>query len=282
MAKVEPVLMKLYKGKVEIKFFPESHQYWVNGRRVTGVTSFLSIKDRSYPLMTWAVELFRDHLLSLETVTEADIFYGATLHLEKKKEAADLGTLIHDWCEAYIKYKIGILPTLPGMPEDPRVLTAVNGFLDWEKKHKVKFISSERVVYSRKHGYIGTLDIEAMVDGKLCLVDLKSSNSLQNTVNLQTAAYVEADQEERKVKYHGRWAIRLAKESEAEYLARMERKRKNNALRGATFREPAPYVSFEARELDTDIKDDFKTFLAAKRLYEWDKKNDYFLRGNKK
>ena len=26
----------LYKGKVKVKFFPESHQYWIDGKRKLG------------------------------------------------------------------------------------------------------------------------------------------------------------------------------------------------------------------------------------------------------
>ncbi len=79
----------LYKGKVKGKFYPDSHAYYVDGKRKTGVTTYLGIIDKSRPLVIWATELYRDFLLSRKTVTEDDIYTGCTLHEEKKKEAAD-------------------------------------------------------------------------------------------------------------------------------------------------------------------------------------------------
>lgn len=266
----ECIEFSLYKGKVSGKFYPESHRYFIDGKPVTGVTSFLGIIDKSRPLVIWATELFRDHLLAKvdDGITEEDIYEGCTLHEVRKQEAADIGTEVHGWIEAYIQGGD------PEMPERPEAQIGVNAFLDWVAANKVKFLSSERVVYSRKHGYIGKMDIEARVNGKLCLIDIKTSNGIYNTYNLQTAAYVMADKEESARKYVGRWIIRLAKESEIEYLRRMQKK---NAARSAAGKTPMsydPYQAFEARYLDEDskaMKRDFEAFLHAKALHEWNK-----------
>ena len=266
-------LSKLYNDKVEIKFFPKSHQYWVNGKRKTGVTTLIGIVDKSRPLVIWATELMRDFLLAKKDITEADIYKASTIHEEKKKEAADIGTEIHDWIEKYVKGE------KPDMPESKEAQIGVTAFLQWTDENKVKFLSSERVVYSKKHDYIGKMDIEAKVNGKLCLIDIKSSNGLYNTYNLQTAAYVMADEEESDRKYQGRWLIRVAKETEKEYIARMKKK---NDARIAKGKEPVdypPYQVFEAKFLDdeeTNIERDFKAFLSAKNLFEWNKATDYF------
>jgi hypothetical protein len=188
----------------------------------------------------------------------------------RKEEAATIGDQAHGWIEKYIKGE------KPEMPDDPKVLIAINGFLDWVDKHNVKFLSSERVVYSKKHDYIGKMDIEAKVNGKLCLVDIKTSNSLYNDYCLQTAAYVKADEEEGNRKYSGRWLVRVSKESETEYLKRMMKKGKT---------ECDPYVAFEAKYLDEDknnIDRDFKAFLACKELFDWDRQTDFWVIKNKK
>ncbi len=82
-----------------------------------------------------------------------------------------------------------------------------------EKQHKVKFVSTERIVYSKKHDYIGKMDAEAMVDGKRVLVDFKTSSGLYNSVRMQTAAYQKADEEEGAKSYKGRWAIRISRKT---------------------------------------------------------------------
>ena len=111
------------------------------------------------------------------------------------------------------------------------------------------------------------MDIEAEIDGQLCIVDIKTSNGLYNSVALQTAAYLKADEEESGKSYTGRWAIRLAKETEEEFIAKMEKKGKDTT----------GYVAFEAKFLDDSMKNierDFKGFLSAKSLYEWNKETE--------
>lgn len=114
------------------------------------------------------------------------------------------------------------------------------------------------------------MDIEAKVNGELCLIDIKTSDGLYNTYGLRTAAYVRADEEESGRKHHGRWLLRLAKETEAEYLASMEKKNANRAHKGRGIFEPAPYQVFEAKLLDDDpthLDRDYEAFLHEGPLY---------------
>jgi hypothetical protein len=264
----------LYKGKVKIKFYPESHRYYVDGKPKSGVTTFIGIKDKSRPLVMWATELFRDHLLAIKgTISHDDVYAGSTLHEERKQEAANIGTEVHDWVEQYVK------GTSPEMPQSQEAQIGVNAFLDWEAANKVKFLSSERVVYSKKHDFIGKMDIEAMVNGKLCLIDIKTSNGMYNDYAMQTAAYVRADEEETGKKYSGRWLIRLAKETEREYLARMAKKNADRMRKGREAITPPAYEVFETKFLDdeaTNMERDFQAFLHAKALFLWNKETDFF------
>ena len=265
----ETIELKLYKGKVAIKFYPETHAYYVDGKRKTGGTTYLGILDKSRPLIYWAVGLFKDFLLENlpNGITEEHIEEGSKLHAQFKEQAATIGDKAHGWIEQYIAHKLKQTKEKPEIPDDPKVLNAINGFLSWEKEHKVKFVSSERVVYSKKYDYIGKMDIEAEIDGQLCLVDIKTSNGLYNSVALQTAAYLKADEEETGKSYTGRWAIRLAKETEEEYQEKMEKKGKDTE----------GYVAFEAKYLDSqmmNVERDFKAFLSAKSLFEWNKETE--------
>jgi len=291
----------LYNGEVAIKFYPESHQYWaaVDGERFkrrTGVTTICGIKDKSIGLMSWQRELTADYLLTLieagKEIGIEEVLEAAVQSDIKKDEAANIGTAIHDWVEKFIKFKKGEpgYPEMPPIPEIPEAVTGVNSFMEWTDKHKVEFISSERVVYSKEHDFIGTLDIEAKVDGKLCLVDLKSSNGLYNSVRAQTAAYAMADMEETpKKKYKGRWAIRVSKLTEEEYYAKEERKKEMKKaiarIQGKEYKNysPRPYEVFEAKDLDNGesfIERDFKAFLAHKDVYRWDAITDPYRNGD--
>lgn len=282
MEKSKVIESTLYKGKAKIRFFPDSHIYYVNGERRVGVTTILGIIDKSRPLIIWATDLARDFLLGCISqgmaIQEEHIHEAAGLHEVRKKEAAAIGDEVHHWIELYVQGK----PT--EMPESREAQIGVNAFLDWEAAHKVKFLSSERVVYSLKNKFIGKMDIEAKVDGQLCLIDIKTSNGIYNTYGLQTAAYVRADEEESTRKYKGRWIIRVSKETEADYIARMAKKNASRLRKGSSTVEFPPYQVFEANYLDENPKNldrDYKAFLAAQALYEWNKETDTFLNGKK-
>lgn len=255
-------ITKLYNGECEVHFWENPrHEYYIGDKKITGVTTYLGIKDKSGPLVWWAVDVYRKFLL--ERITEEEIntdhiHEGAKQHTIKKDEAADIGTKIHAWIDAYAKGQN------PEMPEENAVILGVNAFMDWVEQHKVKILSSERMVYSKQHNYIGTMDIEAEIDGKRCLVDIKTGNSLYNSVNMQTAAYAMADYEETGKDYDGRWAIRLSKETKEEYEERVKDKK-----------DPKPYQVFEAVYLDEKpgyMHEDFQAFLLCKNLFEYDKK----------
>lgn len=298
--KVEPEITELYGGKVIIKFHPKSHQYWVSVKgakfvRKTGVTTFIGIKDKSRPLQSWQMGITADFLLGKiarrEKIDVDAVLEAVVQHELRKDEAADIGKEIHDFCERYIRHKLGQpgFEEIPDMPNFPEAITGVNSFFAWEKEHKVKYVATEKPVYSMKHDFIGTEDLVAVIDGKYCDSDFKSSNGLYNGVRMQTAAYAKARMEDGGRKSEGRWAIRFSKYSEAEYVKREERKKEIRAAIARIQGRPAsnypikPYQVFEAKFLDNEsvnLDRDFDAFLNAKALFEWDRETDPFYAGD--
>lgn len=263
---------KLYGGEVAINFKDKDHSYWTTYdsplkkdgtprlRRLCGVTTFINVLDKP-ALIPWAVrttvEFIRDHLGELKNDPDLILQHAREEADRQKDVAAEIGKAIHAWIEAHVK------GDRPEMPDDENVLQGVVHFLNWVDEHNVKFEASEQIVYSKKHDYVGTLDIMAVVDGKRCLVDVKTGNGIYAEVKMQTAAYRHAWEEEHGEKIEGRWVWRISKETEEEYVARMEKKGKV---------EYAPFVPFEAVYLDAEAEtqqSDFDGFLAAQRLYRW-------------
>ena len=287
MEKTPPVESELYSGKVGVKFFPDSHIYYVTvgeekwrPKSVTGITG---VKDKSQALIPWALEEAAKHLIGCledkKKIDEEQIIKAVFASQEYVEKAADLGTEIHDWIEKYILSKISKKNPAPNMPEDENILVGVNSFLAWEESHKVKFLWAEKLVYSKKHDYIGKADFGAIVDGKRCLCDNKTGNGLYDGVLTQTAAYLKADEEETGEKYDGRWAIRISKETEKEYHARLAVKNKIKTILGKKEKEVYPYQIFQAVYLDEEkenLKEDFETFLAEKVVSDWGGKKAKF------
>lgn len=276
------IITKLYGGKVEARFMgptddkPNRHIYQMNGERKRSVTGIQGLKDKSGALVPWALEEGAKSLLrDLENgvkITEEEIVKSVFASDQVKMKAANLGTDIHNWCENYINSRLKKGST-PEMPDDADVSKGVTSFLQWEESNKVKFLWSEKVLYSRKYDYMGKADFGAIVNGERCICDLKTGNGLYKEVRLQLAAYRQADEEETKEKYDGRWAIQLSKETEKEYLARMEIKNKIKRLLGKKESEIYPYQVFNAKFLDLnkdDYKKDLSAFVNLAELHTWD------------
>ncbi|MDY0388540.1 MAG: hypothetical protein RBT65_15740 [Methanolobus sp.] len=238
----------LYKGKVKVEFYEASHRYmvsikngkeWSKPERAQGVTTFTHIIDKSQPLLYWAADLCRTHLVTIiedgGKIRIKDIEEASWKYRERKEEAADLGTQVHALAEEYIKAKLTRKPEPKVNPEeyDDRVFRGYLAFLDWVKQHGVKFIASEKPVYSMTHGYVGTLDviftlkeeghkiqhigdfktskfreIKKKVEGRWKTVDIAPYQEHR----FQVSAYQAADQEESKVKYGSKWIMYFSKE----------------------------------------------------------------------
>jgi len=288
--------ISLYKGEVQIIFkenketgyhayFVTDEKYGLKNKRAKGVTTIIDIKDKSTPLQIWATETMRDYLIDNflaqeKPITYDDLLLAAKEYKNKKEKAADIGSQIHNWIERFVRHTLREkdFQDEPAIPEDKAIRIGISAFLDWVNEHKVEFLSAERIVYSREHQIIGTMDIEAIVDGVYGLIDIKTGNGIYNSVKMQTGIYCKADHEEKEYsnpkkfkKYQTRWAIRLSKETEEEYIERMKRKLKT---------EWPKYQIFEAREFPEvegdNIETDCIAFLHAKGLKEWDDKTDFY------
>ena len=225
---------KLYKGREIIRFDDVRHRFYgPKGEPLISVTKATSVVDKSGPLMYWAVNLARDYLLSRLKVgiTEEDIITSSKQHRIFKRKAADVGTLIHQWVSDWI------LKKKPEMPTNEKVINGITAFLKFQKKNKIKWVESEKVIYSKKYKYAGILDAVGKSKGKLLLIDFKSSNSIYPEMYFQVAGYQIAYEEETGKKIDKRMILRFGKDT----------------------------GEFEAVELGDDKKDK-KAFLACLQL----------------
>lgn len=285
------VVHQLYGGEVGLEFYPKldrnrSHVYLLDGQRVTSVSTICNLATPHGPLMWWAAgqacERFIEELKQPGVLLRPD---DATLqriadtarreHQRKKEEAANIGTVTHAFISRYIEEQIAgtytgtpaiwnwLEPQYPDFTDWDANLTAVEGFYKWLDAHDVQWLSTERAVYSLKHGYCGQMDFEAVIDGRLMTGDVKTSNVVRESYRLQVAGYTMAREEEHAyvhamhkwahepvgkppMQFDGRLILRLSKELDT--------------------RNGTPL--FEAVDLGgrDELKADFAAFLAAKAL----------------
>lgn len=201
--------VSLYDGKVNITFYPDSHRYKLEGEKtyLISVTSCTGMIDKSRFLIPWAVGLTTSYIRQyLETMAgtmispseiEMILDEAAKQHTIKKEQAADIGHQVHAWCEKFAKAKMEET-SLPEIPDntDPKVVAGINAFMEWYTTNNVKFMFTERMIYSRKHKYVGLADFIANVNGKVVVGDYKTGKNLYTDAFYQIAAYREAYNEE--------------------------------------------------------------------------------------
>lgn len=163
-----------------------SRSYGIEGIEYPSVTTILGVLSKGDALLGWAakcaVQYVREHAgkVGLEKALELAAFQWR----DARDEAADIGTEIHDLIHKYIKFGKDANSVMR-----PEVENGFLAFLDWEKEHKVKWISTELQVVSRVHGYAGTLDAICLFDGKKYLIDFKSSKGFYDGFDMQLSAY---------------------------------------------------------------------------------------------
>lgn len=250
---------KLYDGEVNITFYPDSHRYKLEGDKkyLTSVTTITGIIDKSRVLINWAVGLTGTYLKQyfekvggsytkeelLPIIDEACLNYK-----EVQQQALDIGSIAHEFAENFANAQIEKNKfELPENLDDAQILNAINGFLNWVEDNNVKFLETERLVYSKKHGYVGIFDAVAEIKSKKYIIEYKSSKALYPEYWLQASAYYKAYEEETKETIDGIILLKFGKE-DGEFEDKKE--------------EEVP-----------KINNYFETFLACQKVKEWQKQN---------
>lgn len=197
---------KLYGGKVVLKFDPKKHIYTVNDKIIYGTTSITNVLAKP-ALINWAVKLTKEKILSEENRLGSELFIrnlqqilflAGREHYTKSKEARDLGTRVHDKAEKWFAKGTDKNTLIRKMIllENQEERYACSAMLKFFSEHKFEPIELEGKCYSKKHGYAGTIDYYGGVDGKLSVLDYKTSSGIYPIYPLQTTAYANAKKEE--------------------------------------------------------------------------------------
>lgn len=219
----------LYGGTVTIQlgaFGRRRHAYrWIEQDMfVPGTTSITGILDKP-ALLPWTAKqvaayvekelkarVIREGKRSLIEINKADIealaFDAKGAPRRFVDDASEVGKQVHDYANRMFKGEyIGDLPD----SVDLRVRNGVNAIRDWVRNNDVTPLGAEQIVFSRKWYYAGTYDLLATVNGRLAIIDFKTSKDIYREHRLQTAAYQIAWEEEHGELIFDRWAIRVDK-----------------------------------------------------------------------
>jgi hypothetical protein len=221
----EKITKKLYGGEVEIDFYPDAHRYKLAGSKtyLISVTSATGILDKSRVLIPWAINLAGAHLRRYLENASGNQFTSEELlpvieealqqHKIKKEEAAGVGSQVHKFAEQFALAKLDLSDYPSVENDDERVVAGITAFLDWYTNNKVKFLEVERMLYSRKYGYVGLTDVIAEVNGRKLIMDYKTAKGIYSEHYYQLSGYWAAFEEETGVQLDGAAILHFDKET---------------------------------------------------------------------
>lgn len=241
----------------------------VNGTWYPRVTRILEIKSKP------ALQNF---------FKEVGSYQGAE---DIKNKSAEEGSLLHQTVQGVLT---GSKTTIP-----ESIKPAVEKFIEFNQNAQISLHPEfvEKPIWSGKYRYAGTVDALASIGGKFGVLDIKTSTGFYPEYNLQTSAYVSALQE-----FEIKRLIGLPRNIETRWILRIDQKKTCNKC-GASLREKGgrskirqaknskPMCLEESHEWaetagEVELREfpylykDFRAFVAAKILWEWE--NDYWLK----
>jgi len=152
----------------------DSRFYRRDGKHYPSVTSILNYFPKNQFFHNWL----------------KDVGHNADIIAQK---AAIEGTAVHNTIESFLHgEEIHWLDENGTAKYSLEVWKMILKFADFWNTHKPELISTEYHLFSDVHEYAGTADLVVRINGKLWLLDIKTSNSLHNSYGLQLAAYAMA------------------------------------------------------------------------------------------
>lgn len=202
-----------------------------------------------------------------------------------KQRSAEEGSLMHRTIQGIMTGKAVDIPET--------IRPAVEAFQKFNERQKIAFHPEfvERLIWSPRHRYAGTVDTLAYVNGKFGVLDIKTSIGFYPEYNLQTAAYISALQE-----FLTKRTLGLPEDVTTRWILRIDQRRVCKQC-NSTWREKGGRVRIRengekscaeskhewgGQEGDVALREfpyffnDIRAFVAAKTLWEWD--NNYWLR----
>lgn len=108
-------------------------------------------------------------------------------------QAADEGRQVHDACERFVKGEtINWIDKNGNIQYSLEVWKMILKFTEFWKRYKPELIALEYHLFSDKYEFAGTADLIVKINNEMWLIDLKTSNSLHTTYDLQLSAYATA------------------------------------------------------------------------------------------
>ena len=175
-------------------FYPKSHRYRLDGQWVPGVTGLIGKGLPKPALPYWSARTVAEWVADNPDLTEElkrmggrgpAVAFLKELPWQARDTAAIRGTDVHALAEKVVNGEEVDVPE--------HLAAHVQGYVDWLDTTDLVPILTERPVASRQWQYAGTFDLIARMDGKVWLLDAKTSSDVYGSTALQLTAYGNAE-----------------------------------------------------------------------------------------
>lgn len=210
----------------------DSRFYRRNGKYYPSVTSILNYFPKNQFFHSWL----------------KDVGHNSDIIAQK---AAGEGTQVHNAVEAFLNgEEITWIDEYGNAKYNLDVWRMILRFAEFWNTHKPELIATEYHLFSDEHEYAGTADFIVKFQGNLWLMDLKTSNSLHTSYDLQLAAYATAWNEthNEKITHTGILWVKASTRGEG----------KGDAIQGK---------GWQLKQI-SDIENNFKMFKNIQEIYK--------------
>jgi len=177
--------------KKNLEFNPDLQQINFLDRRV-----YKRSEGVYYPSVTTILQ-FMPKAKFFETWLK-DVGHNADFIMRK---AGKEGTQVHEAAEALVLgEEVSWMDDYGNAKYSQIVWEMILKFAEFWKTSKPELISTEDFVWSDEHKYAGTADLVVKMDKETWLLDIKTSNSIHKSYDLQLASYAKALEESKGIK----------------------------------------------------------------------------------
>lgn len=149
-----------------------------------------------YPSVTTILQYMPKHKFFEEWLK--DVGHNADLIVRR---AGKEGTQVHEAAEKLVKgEELNWMDDYGNAKYNQLVWSMIVKFHDFWSTCKPKLLVSEGFVFSDEFKFAGTADLVVELDGEIWLLDIKTSNALSRSYDLQLAAYAKAVEERTGIK----------------------------------------------------------------------------------
>lgn len=215
-----------YFGERVLTFESGRHVYKLDGVKIPSVTGITKILAPTDILMGWAVKecaLYVEHNIQRidtdDPVALKDFLRQAKrAHRDNRDKAADIGTIVHEWLEAYFTAKT-LERGQPLLPKNKHAEKACQGFLERVQDLGDVQVNGleQKCLYIGDISYAGTFDADLTIikDGvqRRVLADWKTSNRLDPAFRIQLGGYTRAQGQTRGIDYDSTMIVRCDRET---------------------------------------------------------------------